>query len=144
MGDITSANATITLTIPPLFATPQQLQGFSTDDVFDIPAIQSVEVKMGVDGVLSSGFVFREIPMDIFLQADSISNGIFDQWWTQMVAALATYMASGIIRLPGISTKFTLSNGALTSYKPAPPAKKTLDPRKHTITWNMIAPALIG
>jgi hypothetical protein len=120
---------------------PQQLQGFAADDVFDIPAIQSVETLMGVDGVLSAGFVFKELPMEVTLQADSALNAFFDQWWTQMQATLSTLASSGIIRLPSISTKFTLSNGYLTSYKPAPAAKKLLQPRRYQITWNTIAPA---
>jgi hypothetical protein len=141
MGDITSANAVLTLAVPPLFPTPQQLQSFAVDDVFDISAVQSVETMMGVDGVLSAGFVFREIEMMIRLQADSTSNHIFDVWYTQQVATLSTYIAQGQIRLPAISTKFTLSNGFLTNYKPAPSARRVLQPREFRITFNTIAPS---
>lgn len=140
MGDITSATAVLTLAVPPLFGSTQ-LQGFATDDVFDIPAIQSVETLMGVDGVLSGGFVYVEVPYEISLQADSLSNLLFDQWWTQMQATQATYTASGLIKLPGVATKFTLTNGFLKSYKPAPQAKKILQPRKFMLTWQSIAPA---
>jgi hypothetical protein len=141
MGDITSANSAILVSIPQLFPIPQQLQGFAADDIFDIPAIESVETLMGVDGVLSAGFVFKPLPMEVTLQADSALNGFFDQWWTQMQATLSTFAANGVIRLPAISTKFTLSNGFLTSYKPTPAAKKLLQPRRYMITWNTIAPA---
>jgi hypothetical protein len=129
------------VSIPSLFPTPQQLQGFAADDVFDIPAIESVETLMGVDGVLSAGFVFKPLPMEVTLQADSLLNAFFDQWWTQMQATLATLSSNGIIRLPSIQTKFTLTNGFLTSYKPAPAAKKLLQPRRYMITWNTIAPS---
>lgn len=138
---ITSANAVLMLAVPPLFPVPQQLQGFATDDIYDIPQIKSVEVMMGVDGVLSGGFVFVQIPQEITLQADSKSNAFFDTWWTQMQAAQDVYTASGLIKLPGISTKFTQINGFLTGYKPAPAAKKTLQPRRYEITWQSIAPA---
>lgn len=141
MGDITSANASIVLSIPALFSTPQTLQGFATDDVFDIPAIESVETLMGVDGVLSAGFVFKEIPLEITLQGDSASNAVFDRWWTQMVATLVSYAANGVIRLPGIQTKWNMTSGYLTSYKPAPQAKKILQPRRFQIRFNQIAPA---
>jgi hypothetical protein len=140
MGNITSADATLTLTIPPLFPVPQQLQGFATDDVYDIPAIKSVETMMGVDGVLSGGFVFTAIVQQIHLQADSASNLVFDTWWTQMVAAKLAYSCGGLIKLPGILTKFTQTNGFLTGYKP-PGAKRVLQPRSYEITWQMIAPA---
>jgi hypothetical protein len=141
MGDLTAANSVITLSIGTLFPVPQQLQGFAADDVMDIPRIQSVEVLMGVDGVLSGGFVFREIVQRIMLQADSASNAIFDQWWTQMVASLATFQATGQVRFPSIGTKFNLTGGFLTGYKPSPAARRILQPREYEITWNLIAPA---
>lgn len=141
MSSITSANAVLAIAVPPLFAVPQQLQGFAVDDVYDVPQIKSVEVAMGVDGVLSGGFVFVQIPQTISLQADSPSNALFDTWWTQMQAAQDVYVANGLIRLPGISTKFTQTRGFLTGYKPAPAAKKTLQPRVYEITWERIVPA---
>jgi hypothetical protein len=141
MASITGAGVVLTLTIPPLFPIPQQLQGFAVDDVYDIPQIKSVEVMMGVDGVLSAGFVYVQIPQEIILQADSASNGIFDTWWTQMQAAKDIYAASGLIKLPGLATKFSMINGFLTGYKPAPGAKRVLQPRRYEVTWQSIAPA---
>ena len=141
MGSITSANTVLTLAIPLLFPTPQQIQGFATDDIYDIPSIRSVEVQMGVDGVLSGGFVFVQVPQTITLQADSPSNDFFDAWWAQMQAAREVYTAEGRIVLPSIRTKFVQVNGYLTGYKPAPAAKKTLQPRPYEITWESIAPA---
>lgn len=139
-NSITSANTTLMLSQPLLFPTPQQIQQFATDDIFDIEEIRSVEVSMGVDGVLSGGFVFAEIPFSIALQANSPSNAFFDIWWTQMVAAQDVYSINGTIKLPGISTKFNMTNGFLTGYKPAPGARKTLQPRRYRITFNNIAP----
>jgi hypothetical protein len=141
MGSVTDANASLSLSIPPIFPVPQQLQGFAADDIFDIPQIKSVEVLMGVDGVLSGGFVYVAIAWEISLQADSLSNQVFDTWWTQMQAAKDVYIAQGVIRLPSISTKFNLTNGYLTGYKPAPAAKKILQPRRYELTFNSIAPA---
>ncbi len=141
MGSITDANCALALAIPPIFPVPQQLQGFAADDIFDIPQIRSVEVLMGVDGLLSGGFVYVPIAWEISLQADSLSNQVFDTWWTQMQAAKDVYIAQGIIRLPSINTKFILSNGYLTGYKPAPAAKKILQPRRYELTFNSIAPA---
>lgn len=138
---ITSANAVLMLSIPLLFPIPQQLQGFATDDIYDVPQIKSVEVQMGVDGVLSGGFVHTQITQSITLQADSVSNDIFDTWWTQMQAAQDTYEANGIIQLPSIGTKFAQTKGFLTGYKPLPAGKRILQPRTYEITWERIAPA---
>lgn len=138
---ITSANAILMLSVVPLFPVPQQMQGFATDDIYDIPTIRSVEVMMGVDGVLSGGFVFAQVTQTISLQADSVSNSFFDTWWAQMQATRDVYVASGLIKLPSISTKFLQTAGYLTGYKPAPSAKKVLQPRSYEITWGSLVPA---
>jgi hypothetical protein len=138
--DITSANAVLSLAIPPLFPVPQNLQGFAADDVYDVPQIRSVETLMGVDGVLSGGFVYVAVLQRIMLQADSPSNAVFDQWWSQMQATQSVYVANGVIRLPSISTKFVQTTGYLTGYKPAPAARRVLQPREFEITWNSIQP----
>jgi hypothetical protein len=138
---ITSANSVLMISIKPLFTTPQQLQGFAADDIFDIPAIQSVETMMGVDGVLSGGFVFVKIPWDVTFQADSASNAIFDLWWTTQQQESEVFTANGFILLPGVATKFTLTKGFLESYKPAPAGKKVLQPRRHQLVFESIAPA---
>lgn len=138
---LTAANAVITLTIPPLFTTPQQLQNFGVDDVYDTPQIKSVEVMMGVDGILSSGFVFVPIPQTITLKADSASIALFDIWWQQMQAAQDTFSASGLIRLPGLGKKYIMNVGSLTGYKPTAAAKKLLQDQSYEITWQSIFPA---
>lgn len=140
MGDITSANAVITLAILPLFSTPQQIQGFAADDVFDLDEIENIETQMGVDGVLSYGFVWKAQPQSITLQADSRSNDIFDAIQTQQIAANTAYALNGIIILKAISTKIILTNGVLSGYK-LPGAKKTLQSRRYRITWNLAVPA---
>lgn len=141
MGAVTAADVVLTLNIPLVFPSPQQIQGFANDEVFDIPALKSAETMMGVDGILSVGFVFVPVIQTISLQADSASNLTFDAWWAQMQATKQTYLASGLIKLPSVATKYTLVGGALTSYKPAPNAKRLLQPRSYEITWQSIAPA---
>lgn len=138
---ISGSNVVITLSIPPLFTVPQQIQGFASDDVFDIPQIKSVEALMGVDGVLSFGFVYVMIPLEVILQADSKSNSVFDTWYTSNVATQDNYVCFGLLKIPGIASKFTLTNGGLTGYKPAPGAKKLLQPRRYELTFQSIVPA---
>lgn len=140
MGAITGADVTFTLAILPLFVIPQRIQGFASDDVADVPSIRSVEVMMGVDGILSSGFVNVAVPQHVALQADSLSNRIFETWWTQMQSTKAIYRATGLLTIPGISTNFVFTNGSLTGYKPMPAVKKLLQPRSYELTWEKVVP----
>lgn len=138
--DITAANAILMIAIPPIFPTPIQIQRFAMDDIYAFDEIESVETMMGVDGVLSGGFVFKPQAQTIMLMADSPSNDIFDTWSLQQIAGLTTYLATGILTLPAIGRKFIQTNGYLTRYQ-LPGAKKLLQPRRYGITWNLVAPA---
>lgn len=137
---ITAANSIITLAVDSVFPAPVQLQGFAADDVFDIETIETTETLMGVDGFLSGGFVFVPIKWNIALQADSLSNFLFDAWFSAQTAARDTFTANGEVVLPTLHVSFILTNGYLTTYKPAPDGKKLLQPRKYGITWNTIQP----
>ena len=138
---ITSANATFLLGIADVFPVPQQLTQFAADDLFDTEAIDSAEVRMGVDGSLTAGFVFVPVKQTITLQADSPSCALFDAWWAAQQVAKDVFSAFGIVILPGLGTKWALTNGFLTSYKPIPDAKKLLEPRKFGITWEKVLAA---
>jgi hypothetical protein len=141
MATLTAANVSITLTQTTLFpGAPQQLQGFGVDDVFDVDQIRLVETLMGVDGVLSAGFVFTAVAQRITLQADSASNAFFDTIGTQQYGAIDAYPINGEARLPGLQTRYVMTNGYLTGWKPAPDVKKIVQPRHYEITWAKIIP----
>lgn len=141
---LTGANASISLSQSTLFSSAQTLQGFSADDVTDMDVVEIVERLMGVDGVLSFGFVWKERIQKIRLQADSTSNQFFDTINTQQQAVQDVYPLSGTILLSAIGLKFTCTNGALTRYKPMPQVKKLIQPREYEIVWNSVTPALTG
>lgn len=139
---ITAANAILFLGIPGLFPVPQQIQGFAADDVYDVDAIESAEVSMGVDGVMTAGFVYVPVKQSFTLQADSTSTFLFDTWWATQQQAADIIYANGSLILPSLGTKWTQTKGALTSWKPIPDAKKLLQPRKFQVTWETVLPAL--
>jgi hypothetical protein len=140
---LTGSNAVITLTQATLFPIPQQLQGFAADDVTDMDAVKILEHLMGVDGVLSFGFVWMERMQEITLQADSASNAFFDVINTQQEATQTAYPLNGIVILPAIGLSFTLINGGLETYKPMPQVQKIIKPRKVRIVWNKVVPVPI-
>ncbi len=135
MGSITSSNAKLYLAITGVFASPQPLQGFSADDIFDTNDIPPTEAVMGVDGKLSAGKIFVPIVQNIVLQADSASNALFDQWKAAMDKLGDVYFAQGTVLLTATGKEYTCVNGSLTGYKPSPDARRILQPRRFQITW---------
>lgn len=142
-GTITGANATYLLSIPPIFPLPQQLQGFAADDVFDTDPVEASEVLMGVDGIMSAGFVFVPVKQNISIQADSDSATLFDNWYLAQQTIKDVYYAYGIVNLNTIGKKWILNKGSLTTYPPIPNVKKLLQPRKFTITWQSATPVSV-
>ena len=141
---LTGANAIITLSAPDVFGAPFQLQGFAADDVFSTEAVQSAEVLMGVDGVMSAGFVFVPIPQNYMLQSDSQSVDFFETFWLQQQQNRTVYRLTGGISLKMVGKRYSMSNGVLTNYTPTADVKKLLQPRKFTITWESVLPAPIA
>lgn len=141
---LTAATAVYILTISDLFPIGQPLQGFAADDVFAVEQVPSAEVLMGVDGRLSGGFIYAPIVQNISLQADSDSNFVFDQWWAVQQQQQEAFIANATITLKAVGTKWNLTRGFLTQYKPIPDAKKILQFRQFQITWNSILPSAVA
>lgn len=138
---LTAANAVIMLTVDPIIRVPQQLQGFAADDVFNTDAIETAEVSMGVDGVLSGGFVYVAVKQNFVLQSDSDSCAFFDNWYLAQQSAVEAYIASGTEVLPSLRIKYAMMRGFLTGYTPVPPVKKIVQPRNFAITWQRATPS---
>lgn len=140
---ITSATAQLSLGVTNVYAVPQIIQGFAVDDAFDTTALETAETMMGVDGILTGGFVFNPTEMTITLMADSPSNFFFDNWVAAQRNVRDIYTAFGSIYLTSIRTKYALINGILVTYPQMPDAKKVLQPRKYTLRWQNVLPASV-
>ena len=140
---LTAADTVIILTVPLVFPSGFQLQGFSTDDIYEAADIDIAETMMGVDGKLSAGFVPKEVAWTVTLQADSESNDNFEQWYASQQTNNAVYRASGIVSLEATTRKYNMKNGVMTRYSPMPKGGKVLQPRKYTITFESVLPAPI-
>lgn len=138
MTTITAVNAIITLTIPGVFNQPQQLQQFAVDDVADVDTLTLCEELMGVDGVLSAGYVFNAVKYTFTLQANSPSCFVFDQWKQAQDSAQETFPANGNLLLRSLGTKWSWTRGFLKEYSPAPNVKKILQPRKFGVVWQRV------
>ena len=138
MATITSANAAYAIAIANLYPVPQTLQGYAADDMFVTEAVELAETIMGADGKLSAGYIFNPIKQTITIMPDSASLKLFEQWRQAQNTARDVYRCNAVIQLPGISRKYTLSNGVLSSATPIPGARKTLAPVSFTITWEKV------
>lgn len=138
---LTSANSVFALAIQGLYPSPQILRGYSADDAFSTEAVENAETVMGIDGHLSGGFVFNPIKQTIMIMPDSESLGVFENWRLAQEASREVYVASASITLPSIGKKYALSRGFLTSSRPIPDVKKTLQPVEFEVTWGTIVGA---
>lgn len=144
MGDITSNNAVFLISLPLLLPVPQQLQGFATDDIFDVDDIDTTDTMMGADGILSGGVILAATPMNIALQADSDSISFFEAWYQGQRSNRVAYAAQATVTLTGNGRAYALNTGFLARFKPMPDAKRVLQPRKFRITWQSVTVAPIG
>lgn len=135
---ITSVNAVLALVIPGVYNSPVVIQGFSTDDMFDLDSFPKVETRMGADGHLSQGYIHHARKMKIKLEADSPSGQVFDNWAQAMDTINDAISCSGTIILPSNGLQATLNNGALTLYSDVPGAKKMLEPQTYEITFESV------
>lgn len=137
-GSITSANAIVTLSVTGIFSTPIQIQGFSADNVYDAPETEITQVLMGVDGLLSGGFVYNPVTQTFTLQADSESNRFFETWAANMFTARDIYIATGTTNLVSTGRSYRMERGFLTAAHQFPTAGRVLQPRRYTIQWQRV------
>jgi hypothetical protein len=126
-GTLTTANSSIMMTTQALYTSPVRIQGYAADDAFDQDAVENGEYYMGIDGTLSAGFVFNELPLTITLQADSPSLGYFENTWQYEYSNRTKLTQQITIALPAVGKQYEYKNGFMRSYK-APSGKKILQP----------------
>lgn len=139
---ITSANSVVSITVPGLYSSPVQLQGYSADKAWSTDALEIVETQKGVDGRMTAGWIFNTVKQTFSLQADSPSIAIFQSIWAAMAAARDVYYLSGTIDIPGTGESFICNKGVLKSVKTIPDANKVLAPMEFTIEWSSVHASL--
>jgi hypothetical protein len=143
---LTVANSTITITVPNLFNSPQVLGGYMADRAWETDIVELAEVVMGVDGVLSGGFVPFPVPQVYYIMPTSLTSDMFETWIGTSQANQTTYPASGKITLLGTGKSYTMQTGYLTKGGVIPNAGKLLEGRPFTITWQSVlaSAAMVG
>ncbi len=138
---ITSANSVFMLAINTLYPTPVQLQGYMADAAFAQESVDIAENVLGVDGIMSSGWVPRMFPQTISIMPSSPSSVIFETWAAAEDTAQEKFFCNATITLKSTGRKYSLQNGVLTNYVPIPEAGKVLRGRPFKLVWNTILPA---
>lgn len=141
MSTITSANSSLTLSVPDVFAVAQPIQGYAADDAFTNEAIDSAEALMGVDGIMSAGFTPAITKFSISLQADSPSVATMDTIIGAMKAAKEVFPIDASVVLPSVGKVYTLTKGYLTKVKQLSDAKKVLQPVQYEISFESVVSA---
>lgn len=131
---LTTANSVIVMTVAGLYPSGLTLSGYAADNVFEAGEVENGEFQMGIDGKLSAGFVFNEIPMTITLSADSSSLRAFEEIWARERANRDKLAISLSVTLPSLGRRSTLRNGFLRSYK-APAGQRILQPGVAVFTF---------
>lgn len=145
---LTVANSAFTLTATsvggvPIFPVPVPIEGYSADDAFDTTEVKPNEILMGIDGVLSGGYVAYPTPLMFTLQADSPSILVMDTAIEAMDGVFETIIFGASIAVPGINKLHTFIKGFMTSGKKTPGGKKLLQPQKYEITFQKCISAVI-
>lgn len=138
---LTSANSVLLLSVTDLFTAGVRLQGYSTDDIFSSDVVTTIETAMGLDGLLSGGFVPAPRVVSITLQGNSLSNYVFEEWQANQEQAQDAFIATLLVELPAISRGYTCRKGMLTSYSSLPDGRRILQPRRYSITFEGITGA---
>ena len=128
-------------TLSGLIGVPQQIEGWSADNAFSIDAQQTAMVVQGVDGKTHFGWVPHLVPFNVSLMPDSDSQDYLEGLVTAQDLMRETLMITGTLIIPAISKKYSLTNGALTSYTPIPSHQRVLSAQAMTITFSSITPA---
>lgn len=124
---LTVANSSLVMTVEGIFPNGVALQGYAADNVFETGEVENGEFQMGIDGKLSAGYVFNEIPFTITLSADSPSLDVFEQIW-QREASNRDKLDIGLaVALPSNGKRYGLRSGFMRSYK-APSGQRILQP----------------
>ena len=128
MGNITSANASLVLTVDTIFPTGIILQQFATDQSLSMDEIQITETRMGVDGNMAAGVTLEEIPITIMLEASSPCHIYLSTIWSTMRSTKIPYTCRLVATVPSIKQIYTWTPGTMKSGMIVPAFKKVLDP----------------
>jgi hypothetical protein len=126
-GSITSANASIQLTIPGVYSSGILLDGFAVNDILDTEAQTLVEGRVGADGETVAGYVFNLNKFRMMFQANSPSIPVFYNWKAAQDGDVDVIAGSMTIIAPSLGLDVDLTDVYCESLPFLPPLKKVAE-----------------
>ena len=133
MIDITSANATVALSVDSLFSV--NLEQFGADSSFTSDTQQTAETRMGVDGHLVAGYTPAAKTVTITLEPSSPSLVYLQLLKQASETNMKVYECNMVISIPSIGKRYSYSNGVLSSCKDLPDGNSVLAPTQWIFTF---------
>jgi hypothetical protein len=135
-GSITSANASILLTIPGAYSSGVLLENFSTDDILDADPQTLTAPRVGADGNVVGDYVFAMSKFRIMFQANSPSITVFYAWKALQDKDRLSVAGSMKIIVPSLGLDVDLTDVYCESLPFLPPLKKVAEPLTVSMSCN--------
>src|SRR6185312_9704416 len=122
MQTITSANSEFVLKCSKVFTAPQVVEGYATEDAWNVAQFEVAQTRVGVDGRMSAGFVPATKEMDVMFQADGPGRQIFQRILGVMEATReVVFIENATLALPGTGEVWEFTKGVITKAPKTPP-----------------------
>jgi hypothetical protein len=132
---ITAANSVVMFTAAGYYDQAVQLQGFQVDNAFGFGDATVGETRIGVDGKQSGGWVSHEVPVTVFLEANSASRLQMEEYRAWCNANQETSLCTLDITIPSIGRRIQAS-GFMVSQGGGPSAQKLINGTQYV--FNMV------
>lgn len=124
-----------------ILGVPTVLQGWAADQAFSADAQNTAEVVLGVDGDAHFGWLPYTVPFRLSLMPDSDSQDFLENLALAQNEMRETLMITGVLIIPAVSKKYSLTNGVMNSYTPFPSHNRVLAAQGTGFTFTKITPA---
>ena len=132
---ITAANSVVMFKAEGFYDQAIQLQGFQVDNAFSLGDATTGETRIGVDGQQSGGWVPHEVPVTVFLEANSPSRQQMEEFYAWMNANMETARCTLDITMPSIGRRI-VATGFPTTKTGGPSAQRLINGSQYV--FNMI------
>lgn len=137
LGNITSANASLVLTVLNLFPAGIRLEMFSVDGGISMEELQLADTRMSLDGHMLAGYIPTPKTVQIGLEPASPSYEALCQLFRATERRRGFYECNLALTLPDLNAGkiYTWTQGVLVSGTILPPVRQLLDPTSWTFRF---------